>query len=269
MTILKQNAMFENTLPTTASTGDASLDIAAGNISGATSINKFGGGFESAANTKSDIWDNGANNAVYDFPTTATITHARAAVDSATTQGMVVQVQGLDANWDLVLQEVTLDATTSTVEVALTTALIRVFRMKVHDNLVADQDIWVGATGMAVGTVNGVIQAGNNQTLMAIYTVPAGYTAYMANYYCTVGNELAANKTPATTTVGLWAADRASGYEFQLKHVLSINAGQSSGQHDFSPYTKFTEKTDIKLTSTCITEPGYIHGGFDLVLIAN
>ena len=97
MTILKQNAMFENTLPTTASTGDASLDIAVGNITGVESINKFGGGYESAANTQTDCWDNGATNAVYDFPATATITHVRSAVDSAATQGLVVQVQGLDA----------------------------------------------------------------------------------------------------------------------------------------------------------------------------
>ena len=246
---------------------DYGILAASGQVGGVSSVNKFGGGFESAADTPSDVWDNGATNTIYDFPATATITHVRAAVDSATTQGMDIEVQGLDANWNLVVQNATLDGTASTTEVALTTALLRVFRVKVIDNLVADQDIWAGATGMAAATISALVQAGNNQTLMAIYTVPANKTAYMTGVYASVVD--ATNKTPTSTDIVLWAADRANSYEFQIKFADAVASGASGVQHKFYPYYKFTEKTDIKIQTTCANQPGKIYGGFDLILLDN
>ena len=233
-----------------------------GTTPGTSVVNKFGANPEVAADTKEDVWDGAGS---YTFLTTAAITHIRAGVDSATTQGSTIEVQGLDASWDLVVQTKDLDGTNSTTEVALDTPLIRVFRMKVLEDAVMDQDIWAGDDDFVVGAASAIILAGNNQTLMAIYTIPAGYTGYMTAYYASVVD--ATNKTPTSTEIGLWAADRASSYEFQLKHQLGIAEAASGFRHEFSPYVKFNEKTDVKITALPADEPAHVHAGFDLILV--
>jgi len=51
--------------------------------------------------------------------------------DQVAMRSAVIEVQGLDASWDAVTQNATLDASDTTTVVTLTTPLIRVFRMKV------------------------------------------------------------------------------------------------------------------------------------------
>jgi hypothetical protein len=245
------------------------LLIAMGAVDGSSSVNKFGENKNAPKDIHSDIWDGGAvAGGHYVFPATATITHIRQATDQAGTDGgATIELQGLDANWELVIQTADLDAVDTTVEVVLTTPLIRVFRKKVLANVVLSADVWSGATGMAALTAKSIITAGKNQTLMAIYTVPAGKTAYMSSYYYSVVNST--NKTPTSTEFAVWAADRAAGYEFQLKHEVAIPLNGPGNQHYFNPPLKFTEKTDIRMSAEPIDEAGYVHAGFDLVLIDN
>jgi len=240
------------------------LQVSRGHIPGHKHVNKFGASPEVATDTREDLWDGAGQ---YTYATTAAITHIRAGVDSATTQGATIEVQGLDTNWARVVQTKDLNGTTSTVEVELDTPLIRVFRMKVLEDAVMDQQIWAGDDDFVVGAASAIIGIGNNQTLMALYTVPAGKTAYLPSYYANVVDTT--NKTPTSTEIGLWAADRASGYEFQLKHQIGIAQGGGGFQHYFSPYYKFTEKTDIKITALPADEPAHVHGGFDLIVVEN
>ena len=246
--------------------GVPSFDVAAGNVPDVSVVNKFGANSSLATSATETIWD---GSTAYTFPTTASITHIRSAVDSATTQGMVVEVQGLDTNWDLTLQNATLDGTNSTTEVALTTALRRVFRMKVLDASAADQNIWVGATGMAEATASGIVQAGNNQTLMAIYTVPAGRSAYVTNYYATL-NKASGGGATVGVSIKLWARDNANGYARQIKHIAGIDsAANSAVVHNFEPYFKVTEKSDIFIegTNQSGSVTAEVSAGFDLYLV--
>ena len=234
---------------------------ASGVDSNFTSINKFGRNLNIAIGVEEEIWD---GSVAYVFPTdTTTMTHIRSAVDSATTQGAVIEVQGLDANWDLVVQTKALDGANSTTEVELDTALIRVFRMKVLDASVMDQDIWIGDDDFVVAAAKAIITAGNNQTLMAIYTVPASFNAYMTCYYAHVNP--GTNLDPTSNPIRLWAQDNANGYAPQLKHVV----GQTSAgfQHFFTPYQKFGEKTDIYITAQPVGKAADVTAGFDLILV--
>jgi hypothetical protein len=239
---------------------DPYLDIAEGNITGQSQVNKFGGNPSIAADTTEDIWDGGGT---YSFPATADITHISQAVDQVAMRGQTIEVQGLDTNWALIVQSKALDATDTTTAVSLDTALRRVFRMKVLANVVADSDI--SAKNSGGGTTYATMQAGNNQTLMAIYTVPAGKTAYMTCYYADVVE--GTGKQPTSTEFKLWVADRNNSYEFQLKHARGIPKAGPGFEYCFKPYFKIGEKNDIKVSATSVDEEGVVHAGFDLILV--
>ena len=242
-------------------TGNQNLEAASGHNSAMTAVNKFGRNPAVDIGVEEEIWD---GSIAYVFPTdTTTMTHIRSAVDSATTQGAVIEVQGLDANWDLVVQTKALDGTDSTVEVALDTALIRVFRMKVLDAATMDEDIWIGDDDFLVAAAKAIITAGSNQTQMAIYTVPNGKIAYMTCYYAHVNP--GTNLDPTSNPIRLYARDNENGYAPQLKHVV----GQTSDgfQHFFTPYNRFTEKTDIYMTAQPVGKAADVSAGFDLIIV--
>jgi len=243
---------------------DFALQLARGEICNHSSINKFGRNTTVASGATETVWD---GSSTYTFPTdTTTMTHIRAAADSATTQGAVIELQGLDSNWDLVTQTKALDGTNSTTEVELDTALIRCFRMRVLDASVMDQNIWLGDDDFVVAAAKAIIVAGNNQTEMAIYTVPAGYSAYVTSYYA---REHPLSGNAATSlNINLWGQDNANSYAPQLKHSIGLPIGGYE-QHFFNPYYPFSEKTDIYVTVTTVGGTSDISSGFDIILVKN
>jgi hypothetical protein len=239
---------------------DFMLELACGNIAGVSQVNKFGASLAVTADTTEDIWDGGGT---YAYPATALMVKVSQTVDQSTMRGATIEVQGLDANWALVVQDVVLDASLTTTPVVMTTPLIRVFRMKVMADVVIDSPI--RCHNAAEDVDYAVISIGNNQTLMALYTVPAGKTAFITSYFCDSTD--ATNKQPTGIDVRLWMADRANSYEFQLKHSRGIPKAGIGFQHFFAPYIKINEKTDIKITALPTDEAAAVHAGFDLILV--
>jgi len=245
---------------------DFDLEIARGNVPGMSVVNKFGKNAlivdgSPGLGTYEDIWDGGGS---YPYPATALITHIHQAANQAAMQGENIEVQGLDASWVLTVQTVALNAVNSSTLVALPTPLRRIFRMKVMTDVVTDEDVEAVNAGDTV--IYAIAQAGLNQTLMALYTVPAGYTAYMTNWF--MDQIAAVDKEPKAVEFRLWVADRANDYEFQIKQSRGL---PKSGpiQHIFKPYMKITEKSDIKIDAASVGEEAMAHAGFDLILIEN
>jgi len=234
--------------------------VPAGLVPGITHINKFGRNTAIALNTEEEIWD---GSAAYSFPATALATSISQTTDQVAMRGQTIEVQGLDADWLAVTQNAVLDATLTTTAVTLTTALIRVFRMRVLSSVVGDSAIRVHNAGETQDYA--IISAGNNQTLMAIYTVPAATTAYMTCYYA--HHNPATGQDPTSNPISLWATDNANGYARQIKHVVGLPNG-AGFQHFFMPYQPFTEKTDIYLTATPVGKAADVSAGFDLVCVA-
>lgn len=242
--------------PSTSNTGDLSLDIPAGNLTGTSSVNKFGRN-PNVGTTLEDVWDGGGT---YSWPSSDSITHVRAAVDSVATQGMTLEVQGLDTNWALVVQPATLDGTDSTTEVALSTPLLRCFRMKNTSASDNDQLVQAGPTGFA--TINAQITINANQTLMGLYTVPAGKTAYVTNVWASDNK----SNTNGAVDATFWA--RSEGGVFRVQRTTGLQAGGSSHvQHFFKPYAKYTEKTDLRCSAICSNNGHEVSSGFDLILV--
>ena len=240
-------------------TNDALL-IAMGCYPSITGVNKFGRNPDIAIGEEEVIWDGSTTG--YPFPATALITSMSQTADQATLNGATVEIQGLDANWELVVQTALL-GTPSTVVVTLTTPLIRVFRAKVLADVVSASPIRIHNAAENVDYA--IISIGQNQTLMAVYTVPANTTAYMTCFYAHVNPGV--NLDPTAMPIRLWASDRTGPYAAQVKNVV----GQTSGgfQHFFDPHVKFGQKTDIYMTATPVGKAADVSAGFDLILVDN
>jgi hypothetical protein len=147
-------------------------------------VNKFGYNLDiDTGTTPEDAWSFGGS---YPFPASAastTIESSSANDTSAGTGARTVRVFGLDASYDAIQEDVTLNGTT---QVTLSNQYLRLFRAQV---------LTAGTTGSNEGNIqmkHGTtviaeipfdFNEGNGQTEMAIYTVPNGYTAHLVGWY--------------------------------------------------------------------------------------
>jgi hypothetical protein len=255
------------------------LAISEGNVTGKTFVHKFGEAPDfDTTDGEVTVWDGandgGLNQMVYVWSTTAAIDSISSS-NAGDTQ--TVQLQGLDANWTLTTQTVTLNGQT---RVALTTPLLRVFRGKNSSTTAFAGNIYVYEnTAITAGVPNDTtkvrlnINNGNNQTLMAIYTVDSEKTGYMRDWYASTAG---ASKS-SQYIIRLWAreyieASNAWG-AWQLKHISSISdTGTSYIQHKYEEPEAFSAKVDIMMTVQA-TESGAseaaVSAGFDIVLVDN
>jgi hypothetical protein len=247
------------------------IEIAKGNVAGHSSIHKFGNApdFDTGDNAV-DVWDGandgGSNLMSYTYSTTDDIDSLSSSNDGDTVD---IEITGLDANYDLVTQTITLTGQT---RVALTTDLVRVFRLKNvgGSNLAGRVYCFVNvATTLGVpdtlANVRAEINNGNNQTLMALYTVPNGKTGYMDQFEASI----AGAKKTAEYQIDLYI--RPFGQVFQLDHRTSLqDGGTSQWQHLFEMPEKLEAKTDIAIKATILTGSvtgANISAGFDLILV--
>lgn len=243
------------------------LSIAKGNITGSSFIHKFGKApdFDSTDGYVA-IWDgandSGVNLMQYTYSSSADIDTISS--DSAS-DTFDLEIQGLDSDYNLVTQTKTLTGQTP---VILDTSLIRVFRLK---NVGSADNVGrifcfknVATTGGVPDTlvnIRAIIQPGNNQTLMAIYTIPAGKIGYMRDWYASLNNNVA-------TSLNVELRARPFGQVFQVKHTRTINStGTSSTKHDYFEPEVFSAKTDIVMQAQTAGNSVAASAGFDIVLI--
>jgi hypothetical protein len=255
------------------------LSIAKGDVVGTTFIHKFGAApdFDTGDNEVT-VWDGAEDgtlweNMVYDYSLIADIDSISSSNELADV-GLNMEIQGLDTNYNIVLQTISLDGVDARTRVALTTPLIRVFRIKNISNTNLTGHVFVypntaisGGIPTDKSKIRAVIHPENNQTEMAIFTVPAGKTGYLRSWYAA---EAGANKV---TNYIIKLKARSLNGVFQLKHKSAISTtGTSQIQHEYVEPEIFQEKTDIEMT-TQITAVGVTGGsvaaGFDIVLIDN
>jgi len=265
-----------NSLKKATATGIPDLDIPAGSITGVSSVNKFGNNPALATSATETVWD-GSN--VYTFPATALITSISQTADQAAMRGANIELHGLDASWNSIVQTFPLDASDTTTPVVFTAttdavlattgvAMLRVFRKRVLADVVSASPIRAHNVGETVDYA--IIGTGNNQTMMAVYTVPADTTAYMTQYYASLNKDSGGGDPDVL--IKLWASDRANSYAAQIKHAIGLDEdGGSHFSHPFAPYVKFTEKTDLYITATNLSGSATadVSAGFDLILVDN
>jgi hypothetical protein len=234
------------------------LEIAKGNITGHTYVHKFGEApdFDTGDGFVT-IWD-GADDGntdamVYTYSATADI-----GLLSSSNVGdtQTVEIQGLLDDGTLSTQTFTLNGQTDVDLSATGTNFERVFRLKNTGatDFAGDVYLRTDGSGQASGvpstanTVRLKCKAGENQTLMSIYTVPTGKTAYLDSFYSSTRG---ANRS-ATYDIHLVA--RPSGGVFQLKNSQELSdSATNRWQHKYLVPEKFSAGTDIEIRANVDT----------------
>lgn len=209
---------------------------------GQSHINKFG--YTGAdVNGTATIWDGNGTTAIYPYPTAGVVAITSS---SGSDSGEAVEVQGLDADYNQVTETINVGSTGST-------TFSRVFRArKIDASNVGTITINVG------GSLAAQILPGNGQTLMAVYTIPAGYTGYLLKFQ---------GSADKSTAVQFKLFARPESGAFNLKGQWGTQGGNPV-TYDYPVPLSFAEKTDLKVEVTTGNNCG-CGGIFDILLVGN
>ncbi len=122
----------------------------------------------------------------------------------------------------------------------------------------------VHVSGASKTTSYAQIHNGNNQTLMALYTIPLGKTGYLTK----IAASLEGQKKDFVVSARKY--HRKYGGVFQLKRTFGLKASGSSQYIDkFEVPLVLTERTDIKIEALTSLNDTSMNCTFDLILIDN
>jgi len=241
------------------------LQVARGQIAFHKTIFKFGFNpdIDDALET---VWAEGG---LYSYLSAATIlkvSSSSTADDEGSTGAETVQLYGLDADYNEINEIVTLDGQTA---VDTVNEFLRINRMVVRS--AGSGGTNAGVIYAGTGTVTAgvpankyaTVAAGDGQSLMALWTVPAGYSAYVTQTDITV----ATTQNNKYATIHFVA--RPLGEVFQVKDKFVKSEGGHTQLYAFP--LKFEEKTDIEFRA--IGDSGgadiAISAGMDIIYIKN
>ena len=213
-------------------------------VAGFDGIHKFG--YNSAVGTSFEtVWDGGNG---YTYPSTATTATATSS-NTSSDNGGTVEIQGLDENYDLATETVTIGGSAST------TTFIRVFRALLKTANTGDSN--VGTITITVdSTTVAQIQPTYGQTLMAIYTVPRNHTAYILQLDIGSSKDL-------ENEVALLTKEIDNGNVWNTKSYVTTRGGFM--EKNYVIPVKLPEKTDIELRAKA-SATSAISGGFEIIL---
>ena len=203
--------------------------------------------------TEETIWDAGG---IYVYPSSAVAMTATTTAGTASDDnGVLVTIQGLDTDYNEVSEEVTLaGAGTATT----TQTFLRVYRAFVSGSQEPTGTINI-TNG---GTTYARITVGENQTLMALWTVPAGYTAYINHINIATGT----TNANQYITASFLSREINKVFRIQLKQTIS-----RGGVADFviEYPLPFKEKTDLEVRAVSSGTNNLVSADFEILYIKN
>lgn len=221
----------------------SNIPVAQGAVTGYSHINKFGYR-DTLPSSYQAVWD-GTTSYTYQSAGTVTATSGTPLSDD----GGTVEVQGLDQNYLPATETITIGGAAST------TQFVRVFRATMITSTTGDTNVDdITITNVAAVAI---IKAGAGQTLMAIYTIPAGKTGYLLK----ISGSVDANNDALFQLTA-----RPFGGSFNIKGQFGVFA--SGFNYDYAVPLVFTEKTDIEVRAKSQNPLG-AGAIFDLILVDN
>ncbi len=232
------------------------IHIANGQMLGASHINKFGY-TGTSVNGSATIWDGVAvnGNSIYTYLETAVTLKVES--DDSDDDGATYLIEGLDGDYNLVSEEIATDSGTGIG--TGTQQFLRVFRARMTSNGgVNDGNVSI-TTNDINDTLLAYIKEDNGQTLMSIYTVPAGKTAYLIKLHGSVDK--------SNADVKFMFFETPFGGSRNIKHMSGTQGGNPI-DYDYPVPLRFEEKSDLEMR--ILTSASCGAGGiFDLILVDN
>ena len=240
------------------------LQVARNQIQGHKTLFKFGNNAD-INGTLETVWSTGG---MYAYPAAAIqmkVSSGSADDDASGTGARTVLVSGLDANYNEISEVVELDGQTA---VLTTNSFLRVFRAYVvtaGSGGTAAGNIYVGTGVVTAGvpaTIYAEITLGANQTQMAVWTVPAGYTLYV------YGGTFTASSNNTTHTVLGQFVFRPFGGVF--RNVADVTVASEAFRYDWEIPVPIPEKSDIEARAIALNGSGfYVTAAFEGIYIKN
>jgi hypothetical protein len=226
------------------------VDVAAGTIPYHFINHKFGAVPAMSQNTTGTIWD--VNDTLYPWAAFTTASVVNVDRDSASDAGKTVKVVGLDENYNQQEEDIVLTDASNNLGTKLWKRVFRAFTSDGVTN-VGNIDIQINSTTVARITAN------KGQTLMAVYTVPAGYTGYLFKGICSA-------QASADGTGDMFVRYGGTN-SFRVGHSFEVSGVGGAYVYDFTFPIKLPEKTDIDVRITTRTNNGRYTAAFDMLII--
>jgi hypothetical protein len=218
-------------------------------------IHKFGAVPAMSTGQGGTVWD--IDDTLYPWAALDTPAVLNVERNSPDDEGSTVTIQGLDSNYEFQEETVTISGT-DTLGTKLFRRVNRAFCSSNGDTNTGNIDIEAGAAG---GTTVARITQGKGQTLMAVYTVPAGHTAYLVKTGMTV-----AGTADATGDLFIRYTDQDT---FRVAHSFEVTGAGGAYQYEFTIPIRITEKSDIDVRADVRSNNARCTAVFDIILIKN
>lgn len=245
---------------------DFLLQVSMGVIPGFSLLDKFGKVSDAPAGVSNvTVWEGGGT---YNHDPIGTAPIVSLISTDAADVGKTVQVQGLDIDGYEVVQDVTCNGDT---RVALDTPLWRVYRMQNEsdegNDLAGTVYTYVGTGGVPVlANQRAIIDNGNNQTLMAVYTIPRGKVGFLHKGEVGISAEGGGPIGPEYSN--FYYRSRRYGKVFKAKKFVScMTEGSSNFQDTRSFPDPIPALTDIVICSCERSDTISCWATFDILLV--
>lgn len=238
------------------------LSIAKGQIAGHSVV--AGSGYSSVISTTttaSTIW---TGNSLYVYPPAATVMtlSSSSALDTvAGTGARTVHIRGLDASYNRISEVVALNGQTA---VSTVNSYLRVFGINVltAGSLLVNQGVLYAGTGTVTAgvpaTKYAIANLGDNASFIASYTVPAGFTGFIAQAVVSIGKGKDTEWSTWVAPFGMVMRKARNGYLFESTTVQINNIPLVA-----------PEKTDVELRGKSVNANTDMSINFDFVLVDN
>ena len=239
------------------------LAIARGHTQGYRALYKFGYNPD-VGGTEETVWAEGGN---YVWPDNAVTVFASSSSANDTGGGTganTITIQGLDEDYNEIEESITLNGQT---QVATQLSYLRIYRAFVTlagSSGTSGGTIYLGSSGASGGVPNTVYAnlGLGNQTQIAAYTVPAGYTLYLDDINFTAG----LSKANKVATCSFVSRDQGSNV-FRTRFINVLQSNQLITKFEYPQ--PFAEKTDLECRVVTDTTNNAIGASFQGVLIKN
>ena len=150
------------------------LQVSRGQVDGHTPIYIFGLSATIGSTAYGPAWEGlTASGGNYVYPSSAAVMYLYSS--SASDTAVTVQINGLDANYNPISEQILLQGTTA---IATTNSYLRINSLATVVGTAVGNVSLYSNSAKTGGTLYAQINIGNGNSQMSIYTVPAGYTFY-------------------------------------------------------------------------------------------